>query len=105
MKEKKHIDQLFKESFKNFEASPSPQVWENIQAKLKEKEDRKVIPLWLKLGGVAAILALMLTVGNSIFNPSLHNDTPTITEENTNIETQDTENNFITMIMRLKRLK
>ena len=96
MKEKKHIDQLFKESFKNFEASPSPQVWENIQAKLKEEEDRKVIPLWIKLGGVAALLALLLTVGNSVFNPSLNNDTPTITEENTNIETQETENNIIT---------
>lgn len=96
MNKNKNIDQLFKDRFKNFEASPSPQVWENIQAKLKEKEDRKVIPLWLKLGGVAAILVLMLTVGNSIFNPSLTNNAPSITEENTDIKTQEPENNTIT---------
>ncbi len=71
MSKKKHIDQLFKERFNDFEATPSPQVWNNIQAKLKkEDEDRKVIPLWFKLGGVAAILALLFIVGNLVFNPS-----------------------------------
>jgi len=71
MSKKKHIDQLFKERFNDFEAAPSPHVWKNIQAKMKkEKEDRKVIPLWFKLGGVAAILALLFIVGNLIFNPS-----------------------------------
>ncbi len=94
MKEKKHIDQLFKESFKNFEATPSPPVWDQIQAKIKEEEkDRKVIPLWIKLGGIAALLALMFTVGNSIFGPT--NTTPTITEEKTDVNSQDFENNNI----------
>ena len=94
MKEKKHIDQLFKERFENFEAAPSPQVWGQIQAKLKEeKKDRKVIPLWIKLGGVAALLVLMLTIGNSVFGPS--NTTPSITEENTEINSQDSQNNSI----------
>ena len=70
MKEKKHIDELFKERFNDFEASPSPHVWEQIQAKLNEdKEDRKVIPLWWKLGGIAALLAILLTIGNTVFNP------------------------------------
>ncbi len=81
MKEKKHIDELFRDRFKNFEASPSPQVWDNIQAKLKEeKEDRKVIPLWWKVGGVAALLALLLTIGNTVFNPF---------DTTTNITTED----------------
>jgi len=94
MKEKKHIDQLFKERFKTFEASPSPQVWDQIQAKLKEeKKDRKVIPLWVKLGGVAALLALILTVGNSVFNPT--NATSPITEEKTDVNTWGTQNNSI----------
>ena len=71
MKEKKHIDELFKDSFKNFEASPSPEVWSNIQAQLKkDKEDRKVIPLWWKLGGVAALLALLFTIGTQVLGPS-----------------------------------
>lgn len=70
MKGKKNIDKLFDDGFKNFEATPSPRVWENIQAELKkEKENRKVIPLWIKYGGVAALLALLLTVGNWVFRP------------------------------------
>ncbi len=86
MKQKKNIDRLFEERFKNFESSPSPQVWKNIQAQLeKEKEDRKVIPLWWKLGGVAALLALLLTVGNSVFDFSStsadKSEKPTLTQE------------------------
>ncbi len=81
MKEKKNIDNIFNEGFKNFEATPSSRVWENIQAELnKEKKDRKVIPLWIKLGGVAALLALLLTVGNSLYNSS-NTTTPSITNE------------------------
>ena len=86
MKEKKNIDDLFKEGFKNFEASPSPHVWENIQAKLSAKDsDKKVIPLWIKWGGVAALLALLLTVGNAVFNNSENNIPPVITEENSDV--------------------
>src|SRR5690606_34634630 len=82
MKEKKNIDSIFNEGFKNFEATPSPRVWENIQAQLKkEKEDRKVIPLWIKLGGVAAVLAILFSIGNWVFNPS-EMGTPAITDEN-----------------------
>jgi len=82
MKEKKNIDNIFNEGFKNFEATPSPHVWENIQAELKkEKKERKVIPLWVKLGGVAALLALLLIVGNSLYNSS-DIVTPRITDGN-----------------------
>jgi hypothetical protein len=71
MSKKKHIDELFKEHFNDFEATPTPHVWKNIKAKLKkEDEDRKVIPLWFKLSGVAALIALLFIVGNLVFNPS-----------------------------------
>ncbi|MCB0466378.1 MAG: outer membrane beta-barrel protein [Aequorivita sp.] len=83
MKEKKNIDNIFNEGFKNFEADPSPRVWENIKAELKkEKKERKVIPLWIKLSGVAALLALLLTVGNSLYNSSNTIASPEITNEN-----------------------
>ena len=82
MKEKKNIDKLFTERLKDFEVSPSPHVWDNIQAALnKEKKDRKVIPLWIKFGSVAALLALLLTVGNWVFDP-FESETPSLTHEN-----------------------
>jgi len=85
MSEKKHIDELFKGPLQNFEAAPSPEVWNSIQAAMKkEKDDRKVIPLWWKLGGVAAALALLLIVGNLIFNPSDGDLNTTIVSEEDN---------------------
>jgi len=69
MKDRKNIDQIFNEGFKDFETSPSPRVWVNIQAELKKEKNRKPIPLWIKYGGVAAVLALLLTIGNFVFNP------------------------------------
>lgn len=83
MKEKKNIDSIFNEGFKNIEATPSPRVWKNIQTQLKkEKKERKVIPLWIKLGGVAALIALLLTVGNALYTTSENSVSPKITDEN-----------------------
>ena len=58
MSEKKNIDRLFQEKFKDFEAAPPEFVWDNIEEILKEKKKRRVIPIWVRLGGVAAALIL-----------------------------------------------
>ena len=93
MKNKKHIDELFKERFKDIETTPPPHVWDNIQAELQKKEkDRKVIPLWWKLGGVAALLALLFTIGNSVFNSEETNN-EIVTEETTVPEHSNPEKN------------
>ncbi|MFT4697975.1 MAG: hypothetical protein ACI9SJ_001107 [Flavobacteriaceae bacterium] len=97
MKDKKHIDSLFKDRFKSFEASPSPEVWEKIQAQLQKTDgDKKVIPLWFKLAGVAALLALLFTVGTTFFNPS-NAPSPEFTtiEEVINEEDDSKKNNVI----------
>jgi len=60
MSERKNIDRLFQETFKDFEAEPSEIAWENIEARLEEKKNRKVIPLWFKYAGVAAIFLIGL---------------------------------------------
>jgi osmotically-inducible protein OsmY len=67
MSDKKNIDRLFQEKFKDFEAEPNQQVWLNIEAKLKEK-DRKVIPFWIQFSGIAAALILGLYAFNMAFN-------------------------------------
>ncbi len=79
MKELKNIDRLFQEKFKDFEAQPGDHVWEAIAAREKQKR-RRVIPLWLKLSGAAAVLALLLLAGNFVFN-NQDATTPKLVEE------------------------
>lgn len=65
MKEKKNIDRIFQEKFKDFEKEPSPRNWEQISARLDAGTPpvakKPVIPLWLKFSAAAAILALVTT--------------------------------------------
>jgi len=65
MKEKKNIDRIFQEKFKDFEKEPSPRNWEQISARLDAGTPpvakKPVIPLWLKFSAAAAILALVAT--------------------------------------------
>lgn len=85
MSDKKHIDRLFQERFKDFEATPSDAVWKNIEAELtKNKKKHRIIPIWWQYAGVAALLALLLTVGGTYFFN---------TDKNTPIKVVDTEDN------------
>ncbi len=69
MSEKRNIDKLFKEKLKEFEATPSASVWENISQQFgQESSERKGIPLWWKIAGVAAGLILLITVGTTLLN-------------------------------------
>lgn len=75
MNDKKKIDKLFKEQFKEFEVAPKDYVWENIEQKLHEdkRKKRRIIPFWWKVAGVAASLLLLFTVANPFFNTSENN--------------------------------
>ncbi|WP_044625642.1 hypothetical protein [Neotamlana nanhaiensis] len=69
MSDKKHIDRLFQEGFKDFEATPSDAVWKRIEAELNQKKKkRRVIPIWWRYAGVAAVLLLLLTIGFNYFD-------------------------------------
>ncbi|HIB36179.1 hypothetical protein [Mesonia sp.] len=71
MKEKKNIDRLFQEKFKDFEVSPDNHVWNNIADQLQEKKKKRVVPIWwYSLGGVAAILIAAIFIGNFFINNS-----------------------------------
>ena len=93
MKQKKNIDSFFKERFNDFEQSPPPEVWETIKTQLQsKKEDRIIIPFWFKIGGVAALLALLFTLGNKrFFSPHF---SPQVTQEET-ITPNDLDKNRI----------
>jgi hypothetical protein len=58
----KHIDRIFQESFKHFEAQPSNAVWDKIQGQLQTKKKR-IFPFWLKSAGIAASLLLAFGLG------------------------------------------
>lgn len=65
MKEKKYIDRLYQEKFRDFEAAPRDAVWKSIEAKLQEKKRRRAaIPFWYRYAGVAALFAFLLMLGD-----------------------------------------
>lgn len=82
MSEKKNIERLFQEKFKDFEAIPEPKVWDNIEDSLKKKRKRRVIPLWWRLSGVAAILLIGFMVGDGIINSTSERTIEIVNENN-----------------------
>jgi hypothetical protein len=84
MSERKNIDRLFQEKFKDFEANPPDETWENIEAKLDEKKKRRIIPLWWKLSGVAALLLLGFLIAKSVYTPNSQTENPIVTDANSN---------------------
>jgi len=83
MSERKNIDRLFQEKFKDFEENPPEFIWDNIREELEEKKKRRVIPIWLRLSGVAAILVMGLLTGIYFINSSTTNNNPVVIDENT----------------------
>lgn len=63
MEDKKNIDRLFQERFKDFEPAAPAGVWDNIESQLDQDKKRPaMIPLWWKIAGVAAVFAVILSV-------------------------------------------
>lgn len=75
MSDKKNIDRLFQERFKDFEATPPPAAWNVIEKKIANKKvvDKPVVSLWWRYAGVAVILAILTTVCYVQFNTAIVN--------------------------------
>lgn len=61
MTDKKNIERLFQEKFKDFEMAPAPEAWDNIASRLEKKENKKrIFPFWFntKAAGIAAAFVL-----------------------------------------------
>ncbi|TDE04895.1 outer membrane beta-barrel protein [Flavobacterium hiemivividum] len=79
MKNKKNIDRLFQEKFKDFETEPNEQAWLNIKAALQEEnKERKLLPIWFKYTGMAAALFFCFFALNTIFKTSNEPKSPII---------------------------
>ncbi len=91
MNDKKNIDRLFQEKFKDFDITPSDTVWEKIKA--HQEKDRKrlfIIPLWYRIAGVAALIAVLFSLGTVFFQ-----DNTTIKENKIVTNGEDSEKKSI----------
>ncbi|MEL7268450.1 MAG: hypothetical protein AAGL34_02700 [Bacteroidota bacterium] len=87
---KKNLEQLYRDSFENYSEVPDPMVWQNIEATLdNRKEKKRVIPIWWRLGGVAALLAIMFYVFNPFGNPPPNNTNQEVITNTDNNEKPD----------------
>ncbi len=85
MSDKKNIDRLFQEKFKDFEAMPNDAVWDNISSRIQQKKkSRRVVPLWWAIAGTAAVIAIVLTIGSGILNSNENNTINPVVNESTN---------------------
>jgi hypothetical protein len=93
MSEKKNIDRLFQEKFKDFEVAPPEQLWQNIEAELqKDKKERRVIPLWFRLSGIAAALLIGLMVAIPFFKGIDSGNTPVVLDNTGRQEQEPVKN-------------
>lgn len=79
MNNKKNIDRLFQEKFKDFEVAPPDFIWQNLETQLEEKKKkRKSIPIWLRYSGVAAVLIMGMFILGPFINDSGTNPDPAV---------------------------
>jgi hypothetical protein len=77
MSDKKNIDRLFQEKFKDFEVPPSNSVWNNISTELQNnRKGKKAIPVWWRIAGIAAALLLLFTLSKFMQNNNAKTTTP-----------------------------
>ncbi len=86
---KKNIDKLFQEKFNNFNEIPDEKVWDDISHSLDKKKSRKVVPFWWRLGGVAALLAVLFVVINPFEDD---NSTAPVISDTENLEKENPNN-------------
>ncbi|MGY3791944.1 hypothetical protein [Aquimarina sp. 433] len=94
MDDKKNIDRLFQEKFKDFEVTPNDAVWEKIKA--RKNDDRKrilIIPFWYRVAGVAALVAVILSVGSFLLPDTANKNNVIVTNDNVQDENVITPKN------------
>lgn len=68
--QKKKLDELFQDKLSDFKPTPDNKVWRAIDASLEKKRKKRIIPIWWKLGSIAAALV----IGLLLFNPFTENE-------------------------------
>jgi hypothetical protein len=91
MSENKNIDRLFQESFKDFEVDAPKGSWQNIEKRLVQKNRKRIIPMWQKIGAAAAIVSVLILAGSQWFiSPNPNNSF--VVSPNESVEDVDNQN-------------
>lgn len=93
----KDIDKIYRRRFDGAKMSPPEDSWENILSQLPpKKEKRKLLPVWFKLAGVAAVVALFIAVYPQIYHPPVEEDKVVVasTADELNFNTSDVSSTF-----------
>ena len=69
MRELKNIDRLYQENLKDFEVFPPNKSWDRIEKRLGAEKLKRRVPIWVKMGSVAALFVLLFSVGTVYFLP------------------------------------
>ena len=96
MRDLKNIDRLFQENLKDFEVSPPNKVWSAIEKKLEKPSKKRFAPLWVKISSIAALFALLFTVGTIYLLPSNNLSKNILPVNNKSLETSDKKDSAIT---------
>jgi len=88
----KNIDRLFQENLKDFEVSPPSKAWNSIEKQLAKSSGKRHIPIWVKISSIAALFALLFSVGTIYFLPS-NNLTKNLLQKNTELPEVSKEQN------------
>ncbi len=91
--EKNNLEKLYQEKLKDFREIPDEKVWESIAASLDRKKKKRVVPIWWKLGGVAALLAMLFYVVNPFEDNSIPVNETTDIESPANKKSNDLKEN------------
>lgn len=92
MMERKNLDRLFQEKFKDFEVHPPEETWNAIEAELNKKEKKRIIPLWWKFSGVAALLIVGVLLYNTFTDEKL-NTNPEFNPDSNNVVLENQKDN------------
>lgn len=94
MKEEKDLERLYRERFKDFEASPAHDLWSGIEDQLNASDTRKHIPVfWKRAAGVAALLGVAFFGSRSfLYTPDQNQEVNTTISARPVQETPSSEN-------------
>ncbi len=106
MMNQKDIDRLFQEGLRDFEASPSPDVWQQIEHRLTHKKKKRIIPFfWWSSAAVILIVGLLFINPKEGNNDNVPNITfPIVTDSSESEDKNENTNNKVEVVVH-KELK